>query len=98
MGPRSISVSRAALAAAAALALVALMGAPAGAQDDLCDALTPTEDFVTAIPGTYDAPGGFSDACQWHGSTVSGDAVDVNPCIPFPVRWATSTSTPRRST
>jgi hypothetical protein len=76
MGPRSIPVSRAALAAAAALALVALMGAPAGAQDDLCDALTLTE-IATAIPGTYDAPGGFSDACQWHGSTVSGDAVDV---------------------
>jgi len=52
-------------------------GGLANAQDeDLCFALT-TEEIAAAIPGTYDAPAGFPDSCQWHGTSSGGDPVDM---------------------
>lgn len=77
MSPRSILVSRVALAATAWLALLVLIGGPAAAQDgDLCYALTP-EEVSAAAPGTYEAQGGFPGTCSWHGTSAAGGAVDV---------------------
>jgi len=77
MGPRSLLVTRVALATTVLLALVALIGVPAAAQDgDLCYALTP-EEVSAAAPGTYEAQGGFPGTCSWHGTSAAGEAVDV---------------------
>ena len=71
MSPRSIPVSRVAVAATAGLALVVLIGWPAAAQDgDLCYALTP-EEISDAVSGTYEARGSFPGTCSWEGTTSS---------------------------
>jgi hypothetical protein len=77
MGPHALPVPRVALAATALLALVALAGLPAAAQDgDLCYTLTP-EEVSAAAPGTYEAQGGFPGTCSWHGASAAGETVDV---------------------
>ena len=56
--------------------LLALVSAPATAQDDdLCGTLTP-DDIAAVVPGTYGPPGTFG-ACSWHGTTSGGEEVEV---------------------
>ena len=73
----SMPLSRVAISGGVLLILLAAGVPPVAAQaGDLCGALT-IEEVAAAVPGTYDAPAGFPDTCQWHGTTTAGADVDL---------------------